>query len=68
MKPTNVCKHLRTKKMYVPAQADEVFAANESGYQHCGHCWCNRTLSEVGPDDRQVEMQVCNPTRSCFEE
>jgi hypothetical protein len=68
MKPTNVCKHLRTKKMYVPAQADEVFAADESGYQHCGHCWCNRTLSEVGPDDRQVEMQVCNPTRSCFEE
>ena len=27
MKPANVCRHLRTKKMYIPAQADEVFSA-----------------------------------------
>jgi hypothetical protein len=67
MKPDNVCRHLRTKKMYVPAQADEVFSkeAGETGY--CGHCWCNRTLSEVGFDDRPVNISACNPSRSCFE-
>jgi hypothetical protein len=54
--------------MYIPAQAEEVFAVAEHGFEHCGHCWCSRTLAEVGPDDRQAELQVCGPGRSCFEE
>lgn len=68
MKPTNVCKNLRTKKMFIPAQAHEVFAATEDGHEHCQHCWCNVTLTETGPDDRQVGLEICNPSRSCFEE
>ena len=54
--------------MFIPAIADEVFAVSEDGFQHCGHCWCNRTLTETGPDDRQVHLPICNPSRSCFEE
>jgi hypothetical protein len=54
--------------MYIPAQADEVFKASGEELNHIGHCWCNRTMSEVGPDDRQVGGQVCNRDRSCFEE
>ncbi|MEY2466043.1 MAG: hypothetical protein QOD03_564 [Verrucomicrobiota bacterium] len=52
--------------MYIPAQEHEVFstATEESG---CENCWCNRTMSEVGPDDRQVGPQICTPSRSCFE-
>jgi len=68
MKPNNVCKHLRTKKMFIPEEADEVFAVAGNAFLHCSHCWCNRTLTETGPDDRQVQLQVCNPSRSCFEE
>jgi hypothetical protein len=69
MKPNNVCRHLRTKKMYIPAQAEEVFAATESELPDSpGHCWCNRTLTEVGPDDQQAGVSLCNPKRSCFEE
>ena len=68
MKPDNVCRHLRTKKMYIPAQADEVFSPVADEMGHCGHCWCNRTLSEVGLDDNQVGIEICNPSRSCFEE
>jgi hypothetical protein len=69
MKPTNVCKHLRTKKMYIPAQADEVFASGGGTQsEHVGHCWCNRTLNEVGVDDQQANVQTCNPSRMCFEE
>jgi hypothetical protein len=63
----NFCKYLRTKKMYVPAQEHEVFATTgeESG---CGHCWCNRTMTEVGPDDRPVGPELCSSSgRSCFE-
>ncbi|HET7626076.1 MAG TPA: hypothetical protein VFM25_12505, partial [Verrucomicrobiae bacterium] len=64
----NVCQHLRAKKMYIPAQADEIFPANGEPVDYCGHCWCNRTLSEVGADDKQVGLQICNPSRACFEE
>ena len=69
MKPNNVCKHLRTKKMFIPAEADEVFpAAGAEAERAAGHCWCNRTLSEVGADDRQVSIDISNPSRTCFEE
>jgi hypothetical protein len=54
--------------MYIPAQADQVFAQEGDQFTHHGHCWCNRTLSEVGFDDQQVGVQICNPSRSCFEE
>ena len=68
MKPSNCCKHLRTKKLYIPEQADDVFAVADDQFTHHGHCWCNRTLSEVGFDNQQVGVQICNPSRSCFEE
>jgi hypothetical protein len=64
----NFCKYLRTKKMYIPAQQDEVFSASGDEIENIGHCWCNRTLSEVGPDDRQVGAQNCGKHRSCFEQ
>lgn len=64
----NFCKNLRTKKMYIPAQADEVLSASGEQLAQIGHCWCNRTMSEVGPDDRHVGAQNCGKDRSCFEE
>jgi hypothetical protein len=54
--------------MYIPAQADEVFVPSAEEPVFSGHCWCNRTLTEVGFDDKQVGIQICNPSRSCFEE
>lgn len=68
MKPKNVCRHLRTKKMYIPAQADEVFAEGGDVAESSGHCWCNRTLTEVGLDDKLAGLKDCNPSRSCFQE
>jgi len=68
MKPSDICRHLRTKKMYVPAQADELFTETAEETGPSGHCWCNRTLTEVGPDNRQVGFQVCSRSRPCFEE
>ena len=65
---TNFCKHLRNKKMYVPVQADEMFSASGEEAGHVGHCWCNRTMAEVGPDDKQVGAQSCGSGRSCFED
>jgi hypothetical protein len=68
MNPTNVCRHLRTKKMFIPAQADEAFVVADGGTEPCGHCWCNVTLTPVGPDDHPVGSEVCVAPRICFEE
>jgi len=68
MTSTHVCKHLRTKKMFIPAQAHEAFASSAEEPGGSPHCWCNCTLSEVGPDDRQVGVHVCGLSRLCFEE
>ena len=68
MKPKHVCKNLRTKKMYIPALAHEVFEPGAEEPTHAAHCWCNCTLTETGPDDKSVGLEVCGPERSCFEE
>jgi hypothetical protein len=64
----NFCRNLRTKKMYIPAQQDEVFNASGEELDRIGPCWCNRTMAEVGPDDRQVGPRNCARHRSCFED
>ncbi len=68
MKPTRLCKNLRTKKMFIPALADEAFAPPTDEVGHECHCWCNATLTATGPDDQPVGLYVCTPTRTCFED
>ena len=53
--------------MYIPAEQDDVFKASKEELGRIGHCWCNRTMSEVGPDDRQVGAPKCGSHRSCYE-
>jgi hypothetical protein len=68
MRPTHLCKNLRTKKMFIPALAHEAFGSDDSETGHSGHCWCNCTLTETGPDDRPVGPDHCTPVRTCYEE
>lgn len=60
------CVHLRTKKMFIPAQADEAFEEKELPGSD-SFCWCNVSMTEIGPDDRLVNAQDCSrPKRSCY--
>jgi hypothetical protein len=57
--------------MFIPALAaaeseEGQVSGDEMG--HSGHCWCNCTLTETGPDDRPVGFQVCTHERTCFEQ
>jgi hypothetical protein len=61
-----ICQHLRTKKMYVPAQADQVMEQLAAG-DNRPLCWCNCTLRELGVDDQPVGAAVCQPGRSCYQ-
>lgn len=62
-----VCRHLRTKILYVPGQAALVGEdAEEAGQAR--HCWCNKTMTPVGLDDRRVNAEACaEPTRPCYQ-
>jgi hypothetical protein len=62
------CKHLRTKKMFTGATVAEAFAEKLGEHVTPCHFWCNRTQTEVGPDDRPVHKNSCTPGRSCFKE
>ena len=68
MKPDHICRHLRTKKMYITALAHEAFAEGTEENAHSAPCWCNQTMSETGPDDHPVGPQRCQQSRQCFEE
>jgi hypothetical protein len=62
-----LCKHLRTKKMFMPAEAEDVFA--ELAEPHAEPLfWCNCTQCSVGPDDKPAHTRICLPDRQCYEE
>ncbi len=59
------CRFLRTKKMYIPEKAG--LALVEKDYPaESPHCWCNKTMIELGPDDSPVSIKDCtNVKRPC---
>jgi hypothetical protein len=70
MNPRAICKHLRTKSMYIPAlaQAAPSEGPEQVSSQAYSHSWCNCTLTETGPDDRPVGPERCRAGRDCFRE
>jgi hypothetical protein len=60
------CRHLRNKKMYVPALAAEAIPADPHENDESFY-WCNKTLGALGCDDDRVHPCRCQPGRSCHE-
>ncbi|MCA9713819.1 MAG: hypothetical protein H6713_19885 [Myxococcales bacterium] len=58
-----VCKHLRTKALYVYGQdtPDAFSTSRSSGYQ------CLRTQFVTGPDSAPCVPEDCTRARACFE-
>jgi hypothetical protein len=54
--------------MYVTTRPEEVLERNDDESASSCHCWCNRTLTLTGPDDRPAHKGACHSSRSCFEE
>jgi len=60
------CKHLRTKRLFIPDLATDAFAQAEH-MDEVRQCWCNKTMTEVGLDDRHVTYDACtNAKRACY--
>jgi len=68
MRQPILCKHLRTKSMFIPALAQELAANPEEQSTRSAHYWCNCTVTETGPDDCPVGPQRCQPSRQCYEQ
>lgn len=66
MKPI-LCRHLRTKSMYIGRTPEEAFAEKKAEFITPCHIWCNRTQSVVGVDDGPVRKEACASGRACFE-
>ncbi len=63
-----LCRHLRTKMLYmpVPQQAGDELESLEAGSSR--HCWCNKTMTPVGLDDRRVNTEDCSDSsRPCYQ-
>ena len=54
--------------MYIPALAEAKPGEPDGESGQPRHFWCNCTLSETGPDDKQVGPGACTAERRCFEE
>jgi len=54
--------------MFIPALAHESLNGKNEESARSPYCWCTATLTETGPDDQPVGLQVCTRKRSCFEE
>ncbi len=68
MDQTPRCQHLRNKSMFIPELAGNTTELDPDQTGRSSHCWCNRTLTEVGPDDQPVSPQLCRQPRNCYEE
>ena len=63
----SACKHLRTKKLFIPEQATDALAEPTENEPEPFY-WCNRTLTAIGVDDQPVHLRLCRRDRCCFEE
>lgn len=66
MKPPFCC-NLRTKAMYIPAEADKVLNATPEESTEAFY-WCLCSGTRFGPDGQPAEPPACKPDRSCFQE
>jgi hypothetical protein len=59
-----VCRHLRSKAIFVSGQMEPPAELTRTG---SGHCWCNWTQQVLGPDDQIVDRRACDTGRTCYE-
>lgn len=60
------CRHLRTKRMYIPVLAEDALDLEQGSHDQSFY-WCNRTLGALGTDSLPAAPCDCQPGRSCHE-
>ena len=66
MMDSQPCKYLRTKRLFIPSVAVDAFT-HTNEYGAVCQCWCNKTMTEIGLDQRHVAYEYCtDPKRRCY--
>jgi hypothetical protein len=53
--------------MYVPDQEEAAFS-DKFDPGAFSHCWCNKTMTEIGVDDNLVSFSRCSSAeRTCYQ-
>ncbi len=60
------CRHLRTKRMYIPVLAEGALDRDANDNDQSFY-WCNKTQGALGFDDFPVHPCSCQPGRDCHE-
>jgi hypothetical protein len=63
--PIPMCRHLRSKGMYVHGTTEELNTGVPGSGD--GYFWCLKTMHLFGPDNQAVNRQECRPDRTCYE-
>jgi hypothetical protein len=63
--PRDVCPALMMKQILVHGLDDRIW---DDGRSHPGdgYSWCQKTCTQVGPDDEIVGADQCRPGRACW--
>jgi hypothetical protein len=66
IRASDICRHLRSKAMYVPASAEKIPGEWTSDSAPQPHCWCNITMTEIGEDSLPTSLTTCIQGRNCY--
>ncbi|HSI87372.1 MAG: hypothetical protein ACAI35_03370 [Candidatus Methylacidiphilales bacterium] len=64
--PLVACRHLRTKRMFIPAQAEGSLEVESERNDRAAY-WCNITFSHLGCDEERAHTRLCLNHRRCYE-
>lgn len=57
-----ICKHLRSKGMFINSEPDPTVPNTSDGFY-----WCIHSMTCLGPDGEVADDQRCRAGRKCFE-
>ena len=57
-----VCRRLRWKGLFV-----DVHPRSDGAELSDDYCWCNHTMTCLGPDGKVAEKDACQKSRACHE-
>jgi hypothetical protein len=64
--PTSTCSALMMKHILVHGLDDRIWDDGRT-YPGDGYCWCQKSCTQVGPDDEIVGVDTCQPGRPCWD-
>ena len=63
--PPDLCPALMMKQILVHGLDDRIWDDGRT-YPGDGYYWCQKTCTQIGPDDELVEVGTCRAGRACW--